>query len=207
MSAKKAFCVILLLANVLILALLLGFAKLNLSENLDGKSAFSEILGIVLSFEFAFFSAIFIILISFLSYKKGILKGVSDFKLNLAKNLNDENSRENLNLQNEISAKNFKNSSEISNAENLNERLNLQNEDENLKLNLQNEDENLKPNFNKFTLFFNLAKVLSYALLIISFLILQKQNFLDIFAFLGGISSVILGVLIFAFYLRKVCLN
>lgn len=56
----------------------------------------------------------------------------------------------------------------------------------------------LKLAFKSFGVFFSLAKLGAYAFLALGFLALQKQNLLSVAAFLGGISAVLLGVLVFA---------
>ena len=56
----------------------------------------------------------------------------------------------------------------------------------------------LKLAFKNFGVFFSLAKLGAYAFLALGFLALQKQDLLDIAAFLSGISAVLLGVFAFA---------
>lgn len=271
MHGKKAFCFILILANVLFLALLLGF-KITFSENLGlSKTKFSqndvnftqnvgnlarngeffsqnatnlnkngenlaqndinftqngeilnqnainlskntenlaqnttnsiqnsEILNQnieisdftaqILSFEFAFFATLLIILISFFSYKKGILKFAQSAKnIEIYSDTQSENSQIQVNLQN---------------ATNLSDQ-STQNADLNSSESEQESGVKPKFSFKYMSLFFSLAKILGYAFLAAGFLALNRHAMLDLVGFLGGISSLIFAVLIFAFYLRK----
>lgn len=68
-----------------------------------------------------------------------------------------------------------------------------------LKFKAINDD--FKPTFKlalkNFGVFFSVAKLGAYAFLVLGFLVLKKHDLLDIFAFLAGVSSVLLSVLVF----------
>jgi len=54
-----------------------------------------------------------------------------------------------------------------------------------------------------FALFFALFKMVAYGLLVAGFLFLHRQKYLDIFAYLCGISSLLVCVFIFILYLKR----
>lgn len=203
------------------------------SENLSQNTEISALTAQILSFEFAFFATLLIILISFFSYKKGILKLAqsaenteissnqnADFINKNAVNLSiqqSENSQIQTNLQNTqiLAIKNddFLNKN-AENSNNQNTKFSNQNavnlsdqstQTADLNSSESNQESGVKPKFGfkYMSLFFSLAKLLGYAFLAAGFLALNRHAMLDLVGFLGGISSLIFAVLIFAFYLRK----
>lgn len=198
MQGKKAFCSILLCANALVCALLCAIKGF-------GAPLFA-------SFEFAFFATLFIIVLSFLSYKKSIFQKVGAERA--GKNFTQQsgaNSHTGQKFTQSTNAeKNFaqQNGTNPQNAEFyaqpqpliFYQKKPLQPLPKNLKFKAINED--FKPSFKvalkNFGAFFSLVKLCAYAFLALGFLVLQRQNLLDIVAFLSGISSVLLSVLIFA---------
>ncbi len=87
MLGKKEFWGILLCANALVLVFLLGFKSvnlLNLGENLGQnltQSPALPLLAVILNYEFAFFTSLCIIVLSFASYKKSILSETRQIKI------------------------------------------------------------------------------------------------------------------------------
>ena len=202
MQGKKAFWGILCWANALLCALLYAI-----------KGDYSAV---VVSFEFAFFATLCIIFLSFLSYKKSIFKkanaeraGVETARQNFA-HIHAPNGDENSNA---VQAKSI---AQIANlAQNTEFCVQTQGQihahtpkiclkknapQKILKFKAPNDEfkPTLKLAFKNFGVFFSLAKLGAYAFLALGFLALQKQDLLDIAAFLSGISAVLLGVLAFA---------
>ncbi|TQR60368.1 hypothetical protein [Campylobacter troglodytis] len=160
MQRKKAFCFIIILVNIII------YLSLNLYKNTLNLPFF-------LSYEFAFFMTLCIILLSFLSYQKNILNKAKTYKFE---------ERPNFLLLKAVSK-----NSRIS------------------KFRIIKDE--FKPSFKvalkNFRVFFNLAKLFAYCLFVLGFLILKRWDLLDIFAFIAGISSLVLTVFIFAFWMRN----
>lgn len=164
---------------------------------MQGKKAFYGILGCInalflaicaikgwgvqmlASFEFAFFTTLCIINLSFLSYKKSVLKKAN------AERANTQTAGQNFT---QIHARTPK----ICLKKNAPQKI--------LQFKAANDEfkPTLKLAFKSFGVFFSLAKLGAYAFLALGFLALQKQNLLSVAAFLGGISAVLLGVLVFA---------
>lgn len=160
MQGKKAFSFIIILTNIAIY-IILNFAKNTLN------------LAFVLSYEFSFFSMLLIIILSFLSYQKNILKKTKIYKIEKKPLF-----------------------------------LTLKKVNKNVKiLNFKAINDDFKPSFKlalkNFGVFFSLAKLGAYIFLALGFLALQRHDLLDIFAFIAGISSLILGVFIFMFWMKK----
>lgn len=158
MQRKKPFCFIIILVNICVYSIL-NFAK----NTLD--------LAFFLSYEFAFFIGLCIIILSFLSYQKNILKKAEIYKF--------EKKPLFITLK---KARALKNS----------------------KFRLINDD--FKPSFKlalkNFGVFFSLAKLGAYVFLALGFLALQRHGLLDIFAFLFGISSLVLALFVFMFFVN-----
>lgn len=195
MQGKKAFCGILVCANALICALLCA---------IKGFGA-----PLLASFEFAFFATLFIIVLSFLSYKKSIFKKVSaeGQTANTAKAMNKKRnftqavSKEQIfTPQNDKSPENPEFFTQIQPQSLIFCQKPLQTLPKILKFKATNDE--FKPSFKgalkNFGVFFSLAKLCAYAFLALGFLALQRQNLLDIVGFLGGVSSVLVSVLAFA---------
>jgi len=125
-----------------------------------------------LSFEVANFSFLLIVFSSFLHYKKGILIQSKNYKF-VKKPLM-------------IFTHKIQNPSKI--------------------INYKVFNDDLKPKFKEkiqnFSLYFGLLKLLSYGILVAGFLALNKQNLLCIWAYIAGISALVLCVLIFAVFLK-----
>lgn len=199
MQGKKAFCGILVCANVLICALLCA---------IKGFGA-----PLLASFEFAFFATLFIIVLSFLSYKKSVFKKVSaeGQTANSAKAMNagrvaEQNFMQAVSKgqifasQNDKSLKNAEFFTQIQPQSLIFCQKPLKTLPKILKFKTTNDE--FKPSFKgalkNFGVFFSLAKLCAYAFLALGFLALQRQNLLDIVGFLGGVSSVLVSVLAFA---------
>lgn len=195
MQGKKAFCGILVCANVLICALLCA---------IKGFGA-----PLLASFEFAFFATLFIIVLSFLSYKKSVFKKVSaeGQTANTAKAINETRNftqavskGQIFASQNDKSLKNPEFFTQIQPQSLIFCQKPLKTLPKILKFKATNDE--FKPSFKgalkNFGVFFSLAKLCAYAFLALGFLALQRQNLLDIVGFLGGVSSVLASVLAFA---------
>ncbi|EKA7300014.1 hypothetical protein PR648_000819, partial [Campylobacter jejuni] len=67
--------------------------------------------------------------------------------------------------------------------------------------------DDLKPNVKEkihfFAMFFTLFKLMAYVILVAGFLFLHRQDKLDIFAYICGISSLLVCVFIFILYIKK----
>lgn len=59
-------------------------------------------------------------------------------------------------------------------------------------------DLNFKDKIKNFTLFFTLFKLLAYGILVAGFLFLNRKGIFSVFAYLGGISALLLCIIIFA---------
>ena len=142
---------------------------LNLNEN-SAKRPALPLLASVLSFEFAFFISLCIIVLSFLSYKKSILsesKALKPPKIRPAI-LAQKPPNKNAKIQN---------------------------------FRPKNDDFKLKFT-HKLTAFFSLAKLVSYALLAVGFLALNRHALLDIAGFICGVSSVLAGCFFYGLWLN-----
>lgn len=126
-----------------------------------------------LSYEFAYFSSCLIIIFSYLTYKKNILKKVKSYK--------------SVKIPAFISLKKINKNTKIFNFKALDEDFKIS-----LKLALKN-----------FTVFFSIIKLFSYILLILGFLFLQKQNLLEIFAYLWGIFALLISFFVLVFKDRQ----
>lgn len=157
MQGKKEFCGILLCVNIFVYGFLALFKGINLPP--------------FLSFEFAFFSSVLIVFLSFLHYQKGIIKKAQSVEIH-TKPLN-------IFLKKQKHAK---------------------------ILNFKAINDDFKPTFKlalkNFSLFLSLAKFGAYAFLALGFLWLNKRNWLDIPAFLAGISALLLAIFIFMIWIR-----
>lgn len=160
MQGRKNFCGILVCVNAFICTLLIFIKGYN-------GALFA-------SFELAFLASLFIIILSFLSYQKNIIKR--------AQNAQTPTKTLGIFLKKNSGAKI-------------------------LKFKAINDDfkPTLKLALKNFRLFFSLAKLGAYAFLVLGFLSLQKQDLLDIVAFLSGISAVLLSTLAFGgFYVYRI---
>lgn len=199
MQDKKAFCGILACANVLICALFCAIKGFGVA--------------LLISFEFAFFATLFIIILSFLSYKKSVFKKVSakGQTANTTKAMNagrvaeqkftQSTSKKRIFApQNDKSPKNAEFFTQIQPQSLIFCEKPLKTLPKILKFKATNDE--FKPSFKgalkNFGVFFSLAKLCAYAFLALGFLTLQRQNLLDIVGFLGGVSSVLVSVLAFA---------
>ncbi|WP_232364890.1 hypothetical protein [Campylobacter aviculae] len=129
-------------------------------------------LNIFLSFEIAFFSFLFVIFSSYLNYKKIILSKAKEYK----------------DFQN-ISLFLLKKIKKLP---------------KNIKFRIVKDDLdfNFKDKIYFFAIFFNLLKILAYVILVAGFLFLHRQNLLNIFGYLCGISTLLVCIFIFIVYVR-----
>lgn len=125
------------------------------------------------SFEIAFFSILFVIFSSYLKYKKSITTQAKKYK-------NELKSFPLIFLK-----KCQKISKDI--------KFVVIKDDLELKL---------KDKIYFFASFFSLLKLFAYGVLVAGFLFLHRQNLLDVFAYLCGISSLLVCVFIFILYIR-----
>ena len=189
MQGKKAFWGILAWANALLCALIYAI-----------KGDYSAV---VASFEFAFFATLCIIFLSFSSYKKSVFK-----KVGAERNFTPKQNSTQMNATQkaEFHAHTAQSAEFQAQAQG---QINSQTPKICLKKNAPQKilkfkaaNDEFKPTlklaFKNFGVFFSLAKLGAYAFLALGFLALQKQDLLDIAAFLGGISAALLGVLAFA---------
>ncbi len=129
-------------------------------------------LRLFLSFEFAFFSTLLVVLSSFLNYKKNIL---SRAKTHTFKN-----------KPLFIFVKKMQKNAKILNFRTLKDDL----------------KPNFKEKMQNFALFFPLVKILSYGILVAGFLFLKSGNLLSILGYLSGISAFFVCVLFFVLSLK-----
>lgn len=127
----------------------------------------------ILSFEIAFFSILFVIFSSYLKYKKTIIIQAKKYK----------NELKNFPL---IFLKKYQKISK------------------NIKFTAVKDDLdlNLKDKIYFFASFFSLLKLFAYGVLVAGFLFLHRQNLLDIFAYLCGISSLLICIFVFILYIK-----
>lgn len=195
MQDKKAFCGILACANVLICALFCAIKGFGVA--------------LLISFEFAFFATLFIIILSFLSYKKNVFKKVSTVgqmadttkAMNVEQKFTQAVSKGQIFVpQNDKSPKNAEFITQIQPQRLIFCQKPLQVLPKILKFKATNDEfkASFKGALKNFGVFFSLAKLCAYAFLALGFLTLQRQNLLDIVGFLGGVSSVLVSVLAFA---------
>ena len=148
----------------------LNSQTLNLATQNSAHRPALPLLASVLSFEFAFFISLCIIVLSFLSYKKSILsesKALKPPKIRPAI-LAQKPPNKNAKIQNFRPA---------------------------------NNEFRLKFT-HKLTAFFSLAKLVSYALLAVGFLALNRHALLDIAGFICGVSSVLAGCFFYGLWLN-----
>ena len=202
MQGKKVFWSILAWANALLCALFYAI-----------KGDYSAV---VASFEFAFFATLCIIFLSFSSYKKSVFK-----KVGAERNFTPKQNSTQMNTMQKAefhahtaqSEQNIAQSAEFqaqaqSVAQDFTQiyaqtpKICLKKNAPQKILKFKATNDEFKPTlklaFKNFGVFFSLAKLGAYAFLALGFLALQKQDLLDIAAFLGGISATLLGVLAFA---------
>ena len=199
MQGKKVFWSILAWANALLCALFYAI-----------KGDYSAV---VASFEFAFFATLCIIFLSFSSYKKSVFKKVgaernftpkqnstqmnatqkAEFHAHTAQSAEfHAHTAQSAEFQAQAQGQINSQTPKICLKKNAPQKI--------LKFKAANDEfkPTLKLAFKNFGVFFSLAKLGAYAFLALGFLALQKQDLLDIAAFLGGISAALLGVLAFA---------
>ena len=148
----------------------LNSQTLNSATQNSAKRPALPLLASVLSFEFAFFISLCIIVLSFLSYKKSILSESKALKP--------------LQIRPAILAQKPPNkSTKIQNFRPANNEFRLK-------------------FTHKLTAFFSLAKLVSYALLAVGFLALNRHALLDIAGFICGVSSVLAGCFFYGLWLN-----
>ncbi len=114
------------------------------------------------------FCALFVILSSYLNYKKNILARMKNYRFE----------KKPLFIFIKKVQKNLKN-------------LNFKEMNDDLK-------PDFKEKMQNFALFFSLMKILAYGILIAGFLFLQNQNYLSILGYLSGVSALFVCVLFFS---------
>lgn len=160
MKHKKAlFCIFTLIH--------LFFLIIFLSLNHFRLSAF-------LSYEIAFFSVLLIVFVSYLNYKKVIIKKSKNYK-------------EDFHFIPFIFIKKKQNLPKIIHFKVIKDDLRL----------------SVKEKIHFFTMFFTLFRLITYGILVAGFLFLHRQDKLDIFAYICGISSLLVCVFIFVLYMKK----
>ncbi|MDP8315975.1 hypothetical protein RAP85_01030 [Campylobacter jejuni] len=127
-----------------------------------------------LSYEIAFFSVLLIIFASYLNYKKVIIKKSKNYEKDF----------------------NFISSLFIKKKQNLSKIIHFKVLKDDLK-------PNVKEKIHFFAMFFTLFKLMAYVALVAGFLFLHRQDKLDIFAYICGISSLLVCVFIFILYIKK----
>lgn len=153
MRGKKFFLLLICLCHLCFYLVFLSFKLLDLS--------------MILSFEFAFLSALLIIFISYLNYKKNILAKTKEYHFEKKPLM--------------IFLKKMKKNQKILNFKEMNDDL----------------KPNFKEKLQNFALFFSLMKFLAYGILVAGFLFLKNQNHLSILGYLSGISALLICVLFF----------
>ncbi|HDZ4940740.1 TPA: hypothetical protein RTF98_001163 [Campylobacter jejuni] len=127
-----------------------------------------------LSYEIAFFSVLLIVFTSYLNYKKVIIKKSKNYKEDF----------------------NFVPLIFIKKKQNLPKIIHFKVAKDDLRL-------NIKEKIHFFAMFFTLFKLMAYVVLVAGFLFLHRQDKLDIFAYICGISSLLVCVFVFILYIKK----